>query len=231
MSKVSDKVTLSRKVGAEDILMMRIPASRVRNILSHHAPPLDEKSRCYVALLAQVCRSNSFDGHETGQTDELHFWLKIRSSETGASVRGADMMLPSTFWFSLASATSNIAARDHLQSFGFRLLGLEKINLQDHGGSLVFPDGGQIDWVISGTGRKLPHAGINHTVFVKADEPGATGHHIAALLFEPAMDQPGKVRIQTDVLEPFLFKGERFAAAIHRISRLEADIVWQKYLK
>ena len=119
MSDKSDKVTLSRKVGAEDILMMRIPASRVRNINSHYAPQLDEKSRCYIALLAQVCRSNSFDGHETGQTDELHFWVKIRSSEAGATVRGTDMLLPSTFWFSLASATSNTAARDHLRSFGF----------------------------------------------------------------------------------------------------------------
>ncbi len=231
MSKRSDSVTLSRKVGTENIIMIRLPAKRIQNIPSHHTLTLDEKSRCYVALLAQVCSKNSFNGYETGRSVELHLWSSLRSSETGPLVKGADTMLPSSAWFSLASASNNKDVRDHLESFGLKPLALAKINLQEQGGSLFFPDGGWIEWMISRPGKKLSRAGVNHTLYVAEDEPGAVGHHIAALLSDPEMDQPGKVHIQTTALEPFLFKGEKFAAAISRICKLEADIIWLKHAK
>jgi len=230
MSKLLDMTVATRKVGAEDIIMMRLPADRFRNsIPSHYDPPVDDKSRYQVALLAQSCEGNSFDNDETGRTDELHFWLRVASSNPGPHVKGADIMLPSMHWFALASATSNAEAGSYLESFGFSPLNLEKIDLHGHGGSLTFPGGSRIEWTIAGPGKGFPRVGVKHVIFVAADGPDAAGHRVTALVSDTVMEQPGKVHIQTAALEPFLFEGERFAAAVHRMSKLEADVVWRRH--
>jgi hypothetical protein len=232
MSKVSDKTMANRKVGAEDIIMMRLPTDRFRgSIPPHYAPPVNDKSLYQVALLAQACKSNSFDNYETGGTDELHFWLQIASSNAGALVKGADIMLPSMHWFALACATKNVTARSYLQKFGFSPQSLQRIDLQEHGGSLSFPDGGRIDWTITGPGKGLPHVGVNHVIFVAEDKPNAIGHRVAALLSDTVMQQPGRVHIQTAALEPFLLEGERFVVVVHRMSKLEANVVWRQHPK
>lgn len=232
MNTVRDMTVAARKVGAEDIIMMRLPADRFRNrIPSHYHPSVDDKSRYQVALLAQSCEGNSFDKNETGRTDELHFWLRVASSNPGPHVKGADIMLPSMHWFALASATSNADAGSYLESFGFSPLNLERIDLRAHGGSLAFPGGSRIEWTIAGPGRGLPRVGVRHVIFVAADGPGAAGHRVTALLSDTVMEQLGKVHIQTAALEPFLFKGERFPAVVHRMSRLEADVFWRRHSK
>jgi len=218
------------KVGAEDIIMMSLSADRFRkSIPSHYHPPVDDKLRYQVALLAQTCESNSFDNDETGPNDELHLWLQIASSNPGALVEGADRMMPSMHWFALLSATSNNTVRSYLQSFGFNPLNLEKIELKGHGGSLVFKDEGLIEWTIIGPGKELPRVGVNHVIFVAADRPDAAGHSVAALVSNTVMGQPGIISIKTAALEPFLLKGERFSTVIHRMPKLEADVTWQKH--
>ena len=188
MSKVPDKTTTTRKVGMEDIIIMHLASNRFRNnIPLHYAPPADEKSRYQVALLAQSCESNSFDDCETGRADELHFWLQVASSNEVASVKGADIMLPSIHWYALAAATNNTKAQSYLQSFGFNPMTLEKVNLRKRGGLLTFPDGGRIEWSITDPGKGLRRVGVNHVIFVTEDGPGAIGHRIAALLSDTMM--------------------------------------------
>jgi hypothetical protein len=230
MSNGPDQTIATRKVGAEDIIMLSLPTERFHDsIPSHYAPPVKDKSLYQVALLAQVCKSNSFADHETGGTDEIHFWLQVASSNTGKHVNGADIMLPSMHWFALACATRNVTARRYLRKFGFIPKSLQKIDLQQHGGALAFPDGGHIDWTINGPGKESPHIGINHVIFVAENKPNATGHHIAALLSDTIMQQPGNIRIQTAALEPFLLEGEKISAVVNRVSNLKANVVWQKF--
>jgi hypothetical protein len=232
MNTLPDMAAATRKVGAEDIIMMRLPSDRFRNCIpSHYEPPVDDKSRYQVALLTQSCERNSFDNDETGRTDDLHFWLRVASSNPGPHVKGADIMLPSMHWLALASATSNADAGRYLESFGFNPLNLEKIDLQGHGGSLAFPDGSRIVWTIAGPGKGLPRVGVRHVIFVAADGPDAAGHRITALVSDTVMEQPGKVYIQTAALEPFLFEGERLPAAVHRMPKLEAGVVWGRHPK
>ena len=229
MSKVLEKTIVIRKVGAEDIIMMSLPTERFHNsIPSHYAPPVNDKSLYQVALLAQVCKSNSFNNHETGGTDEMHFWLQVASSNADMRVKGADIMLPSMHWFALACATKNVTARNYLQKFGFSPKSLQKIDLQQHGGALAFPDGGHIDWTIKGPGKALPHIGINHAIFVAENKQNAIGHHITALLSDTIMQQPGIIHIQTAAMEPFLLEGERISAVVNRVSYLKANVVWQE---
>jgi len=232
MSKVFYKTMETRKVGAEDIIMMNLPTERFRDSFpSHYTPPVNDKSHYQVALLAQVCKSNSFDNHETGGTDEIHLWLQFASSNTGKYINGAEVMLPTMHWLALACATRNITARKYLQKFGFSPQNLHKIELQQHGGTLTFPDGGQIDWTIKSPGKALPKVGINHVIFVAENRPNASGHHVAALLSDTFMQQPGSINIQTAALEPFLLKGERISAVVNRVSDLKATVVWHEYPK
>jgi hypothetical protein len=232
MIEGTDRLVASQKIGSEDIIMLNIPIDRFRGrIPAHYNLQADSKSRYRVALLAQACASYSFDNDEIGWTDEFHFWIWIASSNTDTPMKGADIMLPSMDWLALASATSNTAARNYLRSFGFSPLGLEKVDLRGHGGSLIFPDGGRIAWTIVGAGKEPNHVGVNHVIFVEKDEPGAVGHRVAALLNEAEMERFGRVYIQTDALQPFLFRGERFPAAINRVPRLDADILWQRHRK
>lgn len=224
-------IVKNQKVGAEDIIMMQLPADRFHNsVPSHFNPPVDNKSRCQVALLAQSCEGNSFDNDQAGRTFDLHFWLQVASSDPGMKVEGAEMMLPSVSWLSLVSATSNGDAKKYLESFGLKPLYLGKINLLESGGNLVFPDEGRIEWAVTGPGKGFPSIGVNHVVFVKTDGPDAAGHRIAALVSDVLMEQQGEVIIQTAALEPFLLRGERFPVKIHRMSKLEAGVVWQKQI-
>jgi hypothetical protein len=232
MSIVPDNTVATRKVGAEDIIMMSLPTDRFRGIIPpHYAPPVNDTSLYQVALIAQACKSNSFDNYETGRTDEVHFWLQVASSNAGMHVKGADIMLPSMQWFALACASRNVMARNYLKKLGFSPKSLQNIYLKKHGGSLSFPDGGLINWTFTGPGKALPHVGVNHVIFVAEDKPNAIGHRVAALLSDTVMQQPGSIHIQTAALEPFLLEGERIAAVVHRMSKLEARVVWQQHPK
>ena len=67
MRKLPDNSMSSRKVGSEDIIMMRLPSERFRKIVpSHYDPPVYDKLRYQVALLAQDCDSILFNKDETG---------------------------------------------------------------------------------------------------------------------------------------------------------------------
>lgn len=219
----------SHKTGVEDVLLMRLPAERFfHHIPPHYLPPLDKRSRYQLAMVIQSCKCNSFDNHEAGHTDEFHFWLRTASTDSGQSERGNTLILPSQHWLSLASASGNSLARSYLLSFGFRPSILEKVDLQLNGGVVIFQDRGRIDWSINGQGRVFKQASIDHILNLGVDRPDSTGHRIYASISDPVMDQPGRVHIQTDACEPFLHRGEHFAAVVHRMSALEADINWIK---
>jgi len=231
MFHLPDHMTRSRKAGAEDVILMRLPAERFLNhIPPHHIPPVDKRSRYQVALVIQSCQRNSFNSHEAGHSDEFHLWLRTspagpgESSESGS---GRTLVLPCQHWLSLVSASGNPVARGYLQSFGFRPSVLEEVQLQMNGGSAVFQDRGRIEWTIHGQGRGFRRADVEHILNTEADEPDSAGHQIHAIITDPVMDQPGRVYIQTDACEPFLHRGERFAAVIHRMSGLEANILWR----
>lgn len=209
--------------------MMRLPSERFRNIVpAHYDPPVDDKLRYQVALLAQDCDSILFNRDETGPTYELHLWLQMATSSPGRHLKGADIMLPSVRWLALASATSNDTARAYLQSFGFSPLHLEKIELAGNGGSITFPDGGRIEWTTAAPGKAFPRVGVNHVIFGAADGPNAAGHRVTAWLSDAIMEQPGRVRINTAIFEPLLLEGEGLSTFIHRMHKLEADIVWRQ---
>jgi hypothetical protein len=230
MHASSDELVASRKIGSEDIIMLNIPIDRFRGrIPAHYNLQADSKSRYRVALLAQVCESYSFDNDQVGWTDEFHFWIWIASSNPGTLLKGADIMLPSMDWFALTSGTSNAAARNYLRSFGFSPLGLQKISLRENGGSLAFSDGGRVTWTIVGAGKEPNRVGVNHVIFVAKDEPDAPGHRVAARLNKAVMERFSRVHIQTDALQPLLFRGERFPAVVNRVPKLEADILWRRH--
>jgi hypothetical protein len=225
---MSNSITKTRKAGAEDIILMRLHADRFNNhIPPEYLPPEDKRSRYQVALIIQSCERNSYDCHEVGRTDEFHFWLRTTSKDSDEIINGKITILPSQRWLSLASASSNFMAKDYLQSFGFSPFILGKVDLQEKGGAVIFQDQGQIDWTIHGHGRNLAQAAVDHILNVKGDGPGTAGHHIAASVSDTVLDQPGRVHINTTACEPFLHKGERFPAAIHRMSRLEANVYWR----
>jgi hypothetical protein len=176
----------------------------------------------------QLCKHNSFDNHEAGYSDEFHFWLRTASTESGEGGHGDTQILPSQRWLSLVSASGNSMARSYLQSFGFRPSILEEIELHSNGGAVIFQNRGRIDWTINGHGRGFKRVGAEHILNVEADRPDTAGHRIYASISDPVMDQPGRIYIQTHACEPFLQKGERFAAVVHRMSGLEANIDWIK---
>ena len=218
----------SRKAGAEDVILMRLPAGRfLEHIPPHYLPPVDKRSRYQVTLVIQSCLRTSFDGHETGRSDEFHFWLRTAHPDTGETASGQTLILPAQHWLSLVSASGNPVAGNYLQSFGFRPSVLEEVELRSNGGSVVFQDRGRIDWTIHGQGRGFRRVDVDHVLNVETDGPDSEGHHIYASVSDPVMDQPGRVYIQTDACEPFLHKGERFAAVVHRMSALEANIDWR----
>jgi hypothetical protein len=224
-----DHMTRSRKAGAEDVILMRLPADRfINHTPPHYHPPLDKRFRYQVAFVIQSCKRNSFDEQEAGYSDEFHFWLRIASTDSGEIESGHALMLPSQNWLSLASASGNPMVRSYLQSFGFRPSILEEVDLQGNGGSVIFKDQGRIDWTISGRGRGFKRVGVQHVLNVETDRPDTAGHRIDASISDPLMDQHGRVYIQTDACEPYLHREECFAAVVHRMSGLEANIKWIK---
>ena len=231
MSLIPGTTVAGRKTGKEDIIMIRLPMNRFRDSIPAHFAPLpigDKGLLCQVMLLAQTCERNSFDNCDAGKSDELHFWLQIGSSKPLTPINGADVMLPSMHWFALHSASSNVTALNNLHSFGFTPFNLDSTDLRNDGGLTTFKNGEYIHWIITGPGEKLNRVGVNHFLFTSKDEPDTEGHHIEALLSDTVMKQPAKVHIQTAALEPFLSENEGFEAVIHRVSKLEADIVWHQ---
>jgi len=229
MLHVPEYMTRSRKAGAEDVILLRLPSDRFLNhIPRHYMPPVDQRSRYQIALVIQSCKRNSFDMHEAGCSDEFHFWLRTAPADAGEFERGHTLILPSQNWLSLASASGNPVAGNYLQSFGFRPSVLNEVELQTDGGAVLFQDRGRIDWTIHGPGKGFRRVDVEHVLNTEADQPDSAGHRIHASISDPVMDQPGRVYIQTDACEPFLHRGERFAAVIHRMSGLEATIEWRK---
>jgi hypothetical protein len=229
MYHLPDHIIASRKTGAEDVILMRLHAGRfLTHIPPHYMPPVDKKSRYQVALVIQSCQYNSFDSHETGRSDEFHLWLRTTPADSGENENGPALILPVQHWFSLVSASGNPVAGSYLRSFGFRPLVLDEVGFQTNGGAVRFQDRGRIDWTIHGQGRGFRRLDVEHVLNTEADEPDSAGHRIHASISGPVMDQPGRVYIQTDACEPFLHKGERFAAVVHRMSALEANIDWRK---
>ncbi len=222
-----NRVVSSHKTGAENIIMMRLPTDRFQTITSFYDPPTDKKSRFTVALLAQSCNRVIFDNDNTGPGYEVHLWLQLASIDEKNPIQDADLKLPTTQWLSLACAAENPSVQHYMQSFGIQTQNLKKIILQEQGGSILFPDNGSIDWKISGSGKKLHKVDVKHVLFNTDAKPGSTGHHIKAILTDAVMEQYGKVHIQTAAFEPFLIKGEKITAFIHRTGKLEADILWQ----
>jgi len=228
MNQVPDHMTRSRKAGMEDIILMRLPADRFYHHLPlHYAPPVDKRSRVQVALVVQSCERNSYDSHETGLSGEFHFWLKTASTGPGETANGRSIILPTQQWFSLGSASGNPEAIDYLQTFGFSPLILDKVDLLEKGGAVSFRDRGEIQWTIIGGGKEFERVGVDHVLKVGSDGPETVGHQIAASVSNPVMDQPGRVHIRTSACEPFLYMGEKFAAIVHRMTMLEANIEWQ----
>lgn len=116
-----DHLTQSRKAGVEDVILMRLHADRFLNLIPpHYVPPLDRRSCYQVAMVIQSCICNSYDGDETGQADEFHFWLRTGSNDTDQFEHANSIRFPVQFWLSLASASGNSKAKDYLQSYGFR---------------------------------------------------------------------------------------------------------------
>ncbi len=227
-SKVENRVK-NRKLGAEDILMIRVPSERFRMHIPENFYPLtDGKSRYRIAMIAQSCSNNSFDGEEAGPTDDFHFWLQVESSNSLKSAQGGNNLMPEMKWIAVSSATSNAEAYDHLKTFGFSPLALEKSSLKESGGSLAFSDGGSIDWSITGGGRKREGIEVYHTLLIPLAAKLIV-HRISALLSDAVIGQLGKVKINTSGLKPYLRKGERFAASINRVTALEADAVWNTF--
>lgn len=229
MHQVPDHMTRSRKAGVEDVILMRLHADRFLNhIPPHYVPPLDKRSRYQVAMVIQSCMCNSYDSEETGQTDEFHFWLRTAPNDTDQIAHPNSIKFPVQFWLSLASASGNSKAKDYLQSFGFRPSILERVEFQNTGGTVMFHDHSHINWTINGRGKEFDRVNLDHVLNVEVDGQNSVGHHIYASICDPIMDQPGHVHILTDACEPFLHRGERFATVIHRMSGLEARILWHK---
>jgi len=51
------------------------------------------------------------------------------------------------------------------------------------------------------------------------------------LLSDAMMEQLGRVRIQTAIFEPLLWEKEELSTVIHRMHKLEADIIWKRQSK
>jgi hypothetical protein len=175
----------------------------------------------------QSCISNSFDGLETGPASEFHFWLRTEANAPDKIEDEDTFKLPDQYWYSLTSAAGNPRAREYLQSFGFNPYNLQNVEFHKKGGVVIFQNRGKIEWTINGHGRGFRQLDVNHVLSVEASGPDSAGHHIDASISDPMMDQPGRVYIQTHACEPFLHKGEGFAAVIHRMSGLEANIDWR----
>lgn len=229
MSPEATEAVESRKVGAEDVILVQLPAGRFRGTIpSHWHPPTDDQGRCVVMMLAQDCARCSFGAVEAGPTQELHLWLLMGTSTNDPPIEGVDLMLPSKHWLALFAATNNPEVEAHLRSFGFDPRQLASVNHEPEGGAIDLGDGDRIAWRIAGAGRGPANVGVYHEMLMPDDEPGAVGHRVAARITGAMMEQPGELHVRTAALEPFLRRGEKLRAMVHRMPKLDADVVWRR---
>jgi len=229
MTTAPDDAVRTRKVGSEDVVVTRIPASRFRDTVPPHLdPPLDDGDVMLLALLAQSVDSYVFDGEDAGATSELHVWLRAAPPEAGAPIEGADVMLGSMRWLSIASATSNPAARERLESFGFSPAPLQAVRLQDAGGAVEFLDGGSVQWSFGGLGKGPVRAGVYHEMLMPAAGSQAPGHRVSAVVTNAHLERPASLLVRTTALEPYLRAGESLSAHVHRMPHLDADVVFHR---
>jgi hypothetical protein len=232
MSPGFKEAVRSQKVGAENAIVVQLPADRfLDKVQPHRSPPVDEQGRYCVMLLAQACARCSFGDDEAGPAQELHVWLQVGSSTEDPPIENADVMLPSQHWLALIAATDNPVVEANLRSFGFNPLRLASVDLQPGGGSLQLQEGASLEWSTTGPGRGPATIGVRHAMFLPDDEPDATGHRVAALISGAVMAQPGELRVQGSALEPFLLSDERLPALVHRMPELKADVVWRRRSK
>jgi hypothetical protein len=232
MSPGNEVSVRSQKLGSENAIVVQLPAGRfLGRILPHHTPPVDEQGRYGVMLLAQDCTRCSFGDGEAGPTQELHLWLQVGSSTEDPPIENADVMLPSQHWLALAAATNNPVVEANLRSFGFDPSRLASVDHRSGGGSLQLGEGTRLEWTITGPGHGPATLGVHHAMVMPDDGPDAAGHQVAALLSGAVMGHPGELLVQGSALEPFLLSGERWPALVHRMPKLEADVVWRRRSK
>lgn len=229
MSPGSKDAVRSVKLGSENGIVAQLPTERFRGrVPPHHRPPVDDHDRYRVMLLVQDCTRCSFGDDEAGPTHELHVWLLAGSSIEAPPIENADVMLPSNRWLALLAATDNPVVEASLRSFGFDPLRLASVDLLPGGGSLELRDGDRLEWTIAGPGRGPATIGVHHAMFMPEDGPDAVGHHVAALVSDAVLAHPGELRVHGSSLEPYLLPGEQLPVLVHRLPRLEADVVWRR---
>ena len=229
MSSGSEDAVRSLKLGSENAIVAQLPAERFTGIIQpHHRPTADDQDRYRVMLLVQDCARCSFGGNEAGPTCELHVWLHVGSSAESPPIERADAMLPSNQWLALLAATDNPVVAENLRSFGFDPLRLTSVDLQSSGGALELQDGTRLGWTTSGPGRGPATLGVHHTMFMPDDGPSAAGHRVTALISGAVMARPGELRVHGSSLEPYILPGERLPALVHRMPKLEADVLWRR---
>jgi len=152
----------------------------------------------------------------------------VDSSTDDLPIAKADVMLPSQHWLALLAATDNPVVEANLQSFGFEPLQLVSVELSSSGGSLALHDGSRLEWTVAGPGRGPAAVGVHHSICMPDARPDASCHRVAALIWGAALGQPGELRVHGSTLEPFLLSAERLPALVHRMPKLEADIVWRR---
>jgi hypothetical protein len=229
MTLPSEDAVRSQKLGSENAIVVQLPSERfVSSTPPHHRPLVDDQDRCTVMLLAQDCRRCSFGGSEAGPTHELHVWLLVGSSKDAPPIENADSMLPSKDWLALVAATDNPQVETNLRSFGFDPLRLASVALHSSGGSVELQDHARLEWTIAGPGSGPARLGVHHTMFMPDDGPDAAGHRVAALISDAVMAHPAELQVHGSSLEPFLLSGERLPALVHRMPKLEADVVWHR---
>ena len=218
----------SRKIGSEDTLVVKLPGERLQGLIpAHFNPPRDNRGCVRAMLVVQDCTRCSFGGVEAGPTQEMHLWVQLGSSPDENRMEAVDLMLPSMQWVALTVATNNPEAERRFRRFGYDPIRPARVNLQSGGGTLTFPDGDRIEWNIEGPGRGPARIGVRHRLFLPTHGPAEVGSEISALVSGAIMGQPGKLRVGTSNLEPFLMNNERFRALVHRMPELTAEIVWR----
>lgn len=219
----------SRKLGSENAIVVPLPPDRFLDMVKpHHRPPIDQEGRYTVMLLAQHCARCSFEDAEAGPSQELHLWLQLGATTEDPPIENVDIMLRSMHWLALIAATNNRVVEARLRSFGFDPRRCAGMDLQPGGGFLELQDGARLDWSIAGPGRGPATVGVRHGMFMPAGEPCAAGHRVAARISGAVMAQPGELRVAGSSLEPFLLAGERLPVLVHRMPKLEADVVWRR---
>jgi hypothetical protein len=221
-------VVRSRKLGAENGIVVQLPAERFQgSIPPDWDPPADEQGRYRIMVLVQDCDRCSFGGGDAGAAHELHLWLQLGSATDTRPIAGADVSLPSQQWLALFVATDSSVVETNLRSFGFDPARLTGAELRTDGGSIALQDGAHLEWLVAGEGRGPATIGIRHALFMPGDGPEAAPHRVAALISDAVMGQPGELRVHGGSLEPILRSGERLRALVHRMPVLEADIDWR----